>query len=113
MTIFVPDQRSARRGVSTELIWVRLLLAGTGSDSTAPTVTTFVKMPGSAVEPVMLTVADAPETIGPKLAVITPRLLSTEPWLELARTRLNPAGSVSVNTTAVALAGPPFATVKT
>src|SRR5438270_277811 len=92
--------------VPVPVIWVTAdarLLAVFGSGSLPLTVAVFVIGPAVAgVVTLMVIVALAPEARLPTEQVTVPEALVQVPWLEVAETKVTPAGRVSVTVTPVA-----------
>src|SRR5438309_1261278 len=84
-----------------------VLLAVLGSGSLPVTVAVFVMLPGvTDVVTLMVIVALAPLARLPTEQVTVPEALVQVPWLEVAETKVTPAGRVSVTVTPVAADGP-------
>ena len=66
------------------------------------TLTKFVRIPGDCACTVTVTVIAALAAIVPKAPLSTPLLTWTTPWLELAVTKLAPAGNESYKATSAA-----------
>ena len=99
-------------GLFAVTIVVTELLPGSKSVTSPVTLATLLFDPALVGVTMMVTVALPPLRMVPKFTVTTPALLLNVPWLGFAETKLVPAGSTFVSTTAVALLGPLFATVR-
>src|SRR6266404_7401544 len=82
------------------------LLAGLKSASNPATFATLVATPLVAAVVVMVTRAFVPLTKGTKSQITTPATLLQVPWVLVAETNVTESGSVSVNTSDVAVEGP-------
>lgn len=98
----------------TAVLVVLVLLPATGSVSLPVTVAVLEigpVVPESTVT-VTVTVAVPPLTILPSVPVIVPAALVAVPWLDVAETKVTPAGKTSVTVTPVASLGPMLVTVR-
>jgi hypothetical protein len=96
----------------TVVVALALLFALLGSDSLAVTVAVLVIVPPAlGAVTVIVTVADPPLAIPPRLHVTVPALWLQVPWVAVADTKPTPAGNVSVKVTPVAPLGPALLTL--
>ncbi len=95
----------------TVVLWLAVLLAGTGSGVVDDAVAVSVISPSIVVVTMMATVTAAPLAIVPTGHDTTPAACEQLPWLGTAETNVTEPGSVSVTTTPVASDGPRFVTV--
>jgi hypothetical protein len=96
----------------TVVVAVALLFALLGSASVAVTLAVLVIVPpalGAITE--IVTVADPPLAIVPRLHVTVPLACVHVPWVAVADTKVTPAGNVSVKVTPLAPLGPALLTL--